>query len=163
MNEERARANRLLIDQWSPRGLPIDPAEIARSLGILVEGTVFDFEDDTSLHGVSGQYIGGFIPTIRYEATDSPNRQKFTIAHELGHHVMGHGDRFRDTAKSFYSNNWDPVEVSANRFAAELLMPHKVMENYVVRQGITDLHQLASIFGVSDAAVKYRLINLGLL
>lgn len=163
MIEERSRANRLLIDRWTPRGLPIDPAEIARSLGILVEGVRFDYEDDPTLRGISGQYIGGFIPTIRYEANDSPNRQKFTIAHELGHHVMGHGDRFRDTANSFYSNNWDPVEVSANRFAAELLMPFKVMENYVLTRGVTDLYQLASIFGVSDAAVKYRLINLGLL
>lgn len=136
---------------------------IAQKMGIVVEPTAFAFEEDECLQGVSGQYIGGIVPTIRYNSTDSPNRQRFTVAHELGHHVMEHGDRFRDTAKSFYSNVWDPVEVSANRFAAELLMPFKVVEKLVDKEGIHDLYELASRFQVSDAAMRYRLINLGMI
>lgn len=102
-------------------------------------------------------------PTIQYDATEYGPRARFTIAHELGHHVMEHGNRFRDNAGSFSAINYDPVEVSANRFAAELLMPYAVVERFVKDEGITDVAVLADRFDVSQVAMRYRLKNLGLL
>ncbi|MBB5737247.1 Zn-dependent peptidase ImmA (M78 family) [Xanthomonas arboricola] len=163
MSPERRAANDLLIAKWTGRPLPIDPAVLANSIGVITEDVVFEFDRDPEMHGVSGQYIGSPVPTIRYSATEHGPRRRFTIAHELGHHVMKHGDRFRDTQKAFFSNNWDPVEVSANKFAAELLMPFVIVERFVLQEGITDISRLAEKFGVSEAAMRYRLINLNLL
>lgn len=161
MTDERKKANKLLIDVWKGRGLPIDPMRIAQSQGIVVEPVCFDFEDNAQ--GVSGQYIGGVVPTIKYDYSDSSNRQRFTVAHELGHHVMGHGPAFRDTSRSFFSTVHDPKEVSANRFAAELLMPIRVVRRLVLDEGRTDIAELAQRFEVSEAAMRYRLKNIGLL
>lgn len=57
---------------------------------------------------------------IYYNPNESANRQRFTIAHELGHHVLGHtmyGDMFRD---NFKDGIYHPEEIAANSFAAEI-------------------------------------------
>jgi Zn-dependent peptidase ImmA (M78 family) len=98
-------------------------------------------------------------------------RQRFTIAHELGHALLEEKDgvhvdgrfNFRDTRSSLAI---DPDEMAANQFAAELLMPEsEVFE--LVGEGIDvtddgELRTLARRFGVSQQAMAYRLVNLGL-
>jgi Zn-dependent peptidase ImmA (M78 family) len=66
-----------------------------------------------------------------------PNRQRFTLAHELGHfelhmteigsevHVYKRFLAFARNAKS--SMGWDRKEIEANRFAGELLVPHHML------------------------------------
>ena len=51
-------------------------------------------------------------------------------------------------------------ERQANRFAAELLMPPDLVEREVARHG-PDPIALAELFGVSDVAMGFRLVNLG--
>lgn len=58
--------------------------------------------------------------------------------------------------------NFDPIEVEANRFAAELLMPEAAVRHYV-QHGIISISELARTFAVSEVAMKYRLKNLGIL
>ena len=102
-------------------------------------------------------------PTIHYNSADGQNRIRFTIAHELGHYVLKHGKRFRDTSAMFAGGTYDPYEVAANRFAAELLMPVYPVKVLLEDHGITSISQLALAFQVSEPAMTYRLKNLGYL
>lgn len=157
---EARAAVALVLKHWRGRPLPIDPAAIAELEGVAVEGQ----PEWLIGEGLSGAYDNdGGRPTIRYNEDESPVRQRFTIAHELGHHVLGHGARFRDKAKEFTLSNYDPVEAEANRFAAALLMPDPLVTNMVVRRGITSLSELADRFKVSQVAMKYRLEGMRLL
>jgi Zn-dependent peptidase ImmA (M78 family) len=58
--------------------------------------------------------------------------------------------------------NYDPVESSANRFAAELLMPESAVRSMISDKAYSNLSALATAFNVSEVAMKYRLKNLGL-
>ncbi len=55
----------------------------------------------------------------------------------------------------------DPKEIEANKFAAELLMPTDVINAAIRVRDIKDLEKLAKVFGVSKAAMKFRLKELG--
>lgn len=149
---------------------PINPSSIAEELGIKVEKA--PFSDDLS--GVLMRSNGSAI--IALNKSHKKVRQRFTIAHELGHFVMNHkGDMFVDQ-KVFNKRDGrsgiaiDPQEIEANDFAACLLMPEKMVLAEVfklVPEQTTDrrelISKLAQIFDVSTQAMEFRLINLGLI
>jgi len=129
-------------------------------MGVVVEGlSPFAPGYDSTISGIYVLEDGK--PKIYFNLMDPPNRQRFTVAHELGHHVLKHGPRFRDTSATLSGGSYDPIETSANRFAAELLMPTHPMKVLVEEQGIVSLPTLAASFGVSEKAMHYRLKNLG--
>ena len=102
-------------------------------------------------------------------------RQRFTIAHELGH-ILLHRDetfhvderpaiRFRDEESSLATS---ADEIEANQFAAELLMPEFLVKKEV--QKLDDeidsedaITELADRFAVSEQAMTLRLSRLGIL
>ena len=95
-------------------------------------------------------------------------RQRFTIAHEIGHYCLHeasifHYDHEKKEGELFFRAE-DKIsldEVEANHFAAALLMPRKLIdEDFLKNQSITSL---ASKYNVSEEAMRYRLINLGLM
>jgi len=143
---------------------PVDPVAIAERLGMTVL-----FEDYWREPGLSDDLSGracheGERPVIGCSAGDHELRQRFTLAHEIGHHMLGHtanGQVFRDTTKNFNMNG-QRQEVEANAFAAELLMPEKMVRHFVLNQNVRDLHRLADLFNVSQPAMSYRLRNLGI-
>jgi len=151
-------------------GAPIDPTSIARYLNIQVRKEFFV----GSLSGVLMRRQGDAM--IAVNAGDSPKRQRFTIAHEIGHFVLGHkGDVFVDhtmiSRRDMRSAAIDDQEIEANAFAAELLMPSQIvleeLNNILsILPRISEeelLSRLADAFNVSEQAMNYRLINLGLL
>ena len=95
---------------------------------------------------------------IEYNAIHPSNRQRFTIAHELGHYFLHRdciGDGIIENAlyRSKNISNWQDVE--ANRFAAKLLMP---MELIMQEKGrAKTLYDLSKIFQVSESALRIRL------
>jgi len=106
-------------------------------------------------------------------ADDILPRRRFTAAHELGHAVMHRSrmGRFRADAKieEAASETTDPLEVEANRFAAELLIPEEVCkaraeelrsEHRCCPRGVL-VYRLAAELLVSRQATLYRLNNLG--
>lgn len=158
-----------LLQKNNITGAPVDVAQIARGLNIAVRRT--PSEDDLSgfLLRQSGQVIIG-VNTLHH-----PNRQRFTIAHELGHFVLHQHDevhidravvKLRDRASS---KGEDPEEVEANGFAAELLMPEEFISEDLARLTFTDLlddrgmQQLAKRYQVSVQAMTNRLVSLGYL
>ncbi len=148
-------AKTILKEYWDGR-LPVDPARIATGLGVRVEkssGSIIN----NSKHALSGEFLEeNGVPVIRFNGSEARVRQRFTIAHELGHFVLNHGPRHRDEAQNFSINNYDLYEVAANNFAAELLMPAEAV-SYLIGQGVTTLKGLADKFNVSTVAMNIRL------
>ena len=83
------------------------------------------------------------------------NRQRFSIAHEIGHIFMEHGY----ISFSIELNNQRPKwqEPQANSFASELLMPRRLL----VRYGFLTTQQIAEMCEVSLEAATYRAERLG--
>lgn len=149
-------AESILKKYWDGQ-LPVDPAVLARAL----KAEVID-DPSLSLTSASGQFdFENGRPVIRYTSVEPSVRQRFTIAHELGHYVLGHEGLFRDPSKNFSATNYDSKEVAANKFAAELLMPKEEVNRLIKDDKITDLSKLAQRFNVSEVAMKFRLQNLG--
>jgi len=100
-------------------------------------------------------------------------RQRFTLAHELGHLLLGHrGDFFLDRMVFFRDTKSkegsDINEIEANRFAAELLMPAEMLREELRRvQDESDeeeiVGELAKSFQVSTQAMTIRLQALRLI
>ncbi len=95
-------------------------------------------------------------------------RQRFTLAHELGHYLLhktpGSAIFHRDERSS---QGTDRVEVDANAFAAELLMPADEVRAQAAELGVDLLEddltrQLADVFDVSIQAMSIRLQQLGI-
>jgi len=138
----------------------VDPIAIANKHNIEVVANPF-----LDVDGMIEKKEDGSV-VITYNNTTHPNRQRFTIAHELGHYFKGHlngtSKKLRDPSKNFTKDNFDIHEVEANRFAASLLMPKETIEHLIFEKGY-DITQTAKILEVSTGALVYRLENLGIL
>jgi Zn-dependent peptidase ImmA (M78 family) len=94
----------------------------------------------------------------------SPERDRFTIAHELGHFVLHYpstvpSSEGRPFSASRYGS--DRIEWEANWFAANLLMPASSFKRqFVSRKG--NIWRIAEHFSVSPAAAYVRAKTLGL-
>lgn len=148
--------------------LPVDVQRLAHLEGVMVDPT--DFGDEIS--GVLVKSHGHAV--IGVNGRDAATRQRFTIAHELGHYLL-HSDRDLFVDKDYIvhhrdaisSTGYDPLEVEANQFAAELLMPADSVrklfnEHPFDMDDETGLRKLARTFGVSSMAMAVRLSSLEL-
>jgi Zn-dependent peptidase ImmA (M78 family) len=114
--------------------------------------------------GVAGAYIARpGCPLLFVNGRQALARQRFTLAHEFGHHRMGHATVVdKQAAISGYDH--DPTEVCANAFAAEFLMPRDaivVWGREHVGGSVTLEHVvlLATDYGVSAQAARYALAS----
>jgi len=109
---------------------------------------------------------------IRINETNANTRQRFSIAHELGHLFlhMGFGsDKWRETAigdsRQRKPGHYASEEEDANEFAAAFLMPKSDFEEAAkksLKDGRYSLEVIAKQFAVSEDAVLYRGRNLQL-
>jgi hypothetical protein len=77
----------------------------------------------SALPSAEGIYSPG-KPVIVVSSLRPAGRQAYTGAHELGHHIYGHGEQFDELVEDRgKSRKWDPKEYEANCFASALLMP----------------------------------------
>lgn len=134
--------------------------------------------EDLGSDDVSGMfYRRGPAMVIVVNKHHNHHRQRFTIAHEVGHAGLHDSDtyldglatlRFRD-GKS--ATGTDTEEREANGFAAALLMPAEWVRSRFVSlvaghrpiaesEAIADL---AAEFDVSEQAMRFRLVNLNLI
>lgn len=92
-----------------------------------------------------------------------PARQRFTIAHELGH-LLASDDQQIHTDQNIYRTEHVESEVRANAFAATLLMPDRTLRD-AVGPGFTmeDFCRLATSLRVSPSALAVRLESLRLI
>ena len=100
--------------------LPVDIEDLASKLGIEVRVLNPFNPNDVGLSGraeidENGQKV------ISYNNSESRNRRRFTLAHELGHHILNHVNPstpcFRDDSNAFSANASVWKEREANNFA----------------------------------------------
>jgi Zn-dependent peptidase ImmA (M78 family) len=149
---------------------PVNVEAIAHAEGVQVVRT-------ESTSGVSGFLLRDDHRTIiGLNASNNARRQRFTIAHELGHWRLHRGQPLivdhtvrinrRDEVSSAAT---DSQEIDANGFAAALLMP-QTMVQLAFQQALEKnssrpqqlVRALAQEFNVSIPAMTWRLVNLGL-
>jgi Zn-dependent peptidase ImmA (M78 family) len=134
---------------------PVDIFKLARRLQIKVwieeqdpgwAGAV-QFEDRPGKEKQADIWIRG---------TDSPVRQRFTLAHEIGHLMLHEpGVAYRDLA--FYDYDGSTMEAQANGYAAGLLMPFSMLDRDLRRMDLLDVPALAQRYEVSQHAMQIRL------
>jgi len=97
---------------------------------------------------------------IVLRGASSEHRRRFTVAHEIGHFVL-HPQRLAPERGGGVNAAWQAQEREADQFAAELLMPERLVREAVVQHG-PDVGRLADRFDVSRKAMQVRLRGLGL-
>jgi Zn-dependent peptidase ImmA (M78 family) len=136
--------------------LPLNVSAVAEYLGLEVIEEPMDDDMSGFLEIRSGRWVVGV------NAFHHLNRKRFTIAHEIAHFLL-HSDgktEFHDRTFARRTNDPSPMEREADQFAADLLMPADEVRQHIA-SGVTSLSALASQFGVSALAMKYRVQNLG--
>lgn len=163
-----------LLQQHGLYETPVKIDALAKKLGISIQYE--PLEDNFSAfllikHGKARIFVNSH---------HHPNRQRFSVSHEIGHFVLHHhGSKkadglFLDKTFHLYTRRHgrsDSInyewEREANRFAAELLMPEKLVKDYVIKHELDitdefDIYRLAVAFGVSEQALLIRLTQLKL-
>lgn len=150
MNPEQKAAS-ILSELWDGQ-LPVDPVKIAARMNVpvLVDAAL----DDSGM--LIARDDGGW--EIHIAPNEPSYRQRFTIAHELGHLSLGHGSMQREK-KSYSIHNYKPMERDANVFAAALLMPRRLVWDCL--ESGWSMQQMMELFNVSDSAMTIRLERLG--
>lgn len=94
-----------------------------------------------------------------------PWRQRFTVAHELGHLLVGDDQELHLDEDVMRKEGRSDTETRANAFAAALLMPEQVLREAVGKQGLSSegFARLACRLRVSPSALAYRLLNFRLI
>lgn len=149
--KKRSLANSVLLQHWDGY-LPVDIRHIATALGIVVEG-----RDDVE-H--SGHYANG---KIIFNTRQPLQQQRFSIAHQIGHHLAGDTLCPEESAQTFSTSASSAKEIQANNFALALLIPGEHLRYAVLRAKKSDLKQLALHFGVSTVALHKRLQQINLI
>lgn len=160
-----------LLDRLKIADTPIPIKRIIRELDIKLSS--FDLGNDVS--GVL--VIEDDSARIGYNPSEPIVRQRFTLAHELGHYLLHSGQKqnnlFVDNIKVMFRRQGStPKELrqekQANAFAAALLMPKSLVQQEYEKlsareKQLTDdniVKKLSSVFKVSEIAMTYRLMNL---
>lgn len=99
------------LDQVSP----ICIYGLCEALGVAVRFNNINME---------GMYQRGLPPRIHLSARRPLPRRTYNCAHELGHHVFGHGSSIDELREDVKAKPWeDPKEFLADTFAGFILMP----------------------------------------
>ncbi|MGV2984414.1 ImmA/IrrE family metallo-endopeptidase [Microbacterium sp. AGC85] len=137
--------------------IPVDPIAIARDMG----AQVFSAQLGDDVYGmVKGTTNGIEI----FVDVDNPRvRQRFTVAHEVGHVVANRGVLEAGVGyveKRSEEGSGRADEIYANEFAASILMPENDLREAHGKN--PNIFQLASLFDVSTSAMGWRLRHLNL-
>ena len=118
--------------------------------------------------GTAGAYDPS-LPLIWVSAGQAVRRQRFTVAHEFGHHCCGHRERkVVDSVADLAGRTTDTNEWQANAFAGEFLAPKAAVIAWMedAGEGAVTLEvvcRLAHAFAISPHAALIRLRTAGLL
>jgi len=160
------REVRKLLTEAGVKAPPVPVKKLARMQGAKVRFEPYE-DDDQGLSGIL--FREGDKKIIGVNSLHAPVRQRFTIAHEIGHLVLHDEDLFVDGAAYTISRDRkssraiDQKEIDANQFAACLLMPKGFLAQRLEKGkavALSKLYELAEEFRVSAEAMTFRLTNL---
>ncbi len=151
-------------------GVGGDVHKLAKDLGGKIDyNDFFSIEESSSgtLIVNAENNFSIILPTIT-----SPVRDNFTIAHELGHYFLhflyprAKGIKDIDTLIARRDGN-DRVEIEANWFAAQLLMPRDFLKQEYARLKAVHSREdviahLSRLFRVSKQALSFRFKLIGI-
>jgi Zn-dependent peptidase ImmA (M78 family) len=127
-----------------------------------------DFEDNIS--GAIVKDGNSSVYSIYVNRKHARNRQRFTLAHEIGHYISYKSNSyskeeleekgcFEDQALSYRKEGkHSDAETEANLIAAELLMPKEIVEKFMEEELTPE--EMAKLFYVSTSAMTIRLKDL---
>lgn len=167
--ESERTALAVLEAHWPEGTFPVDPVAIAKRVGL--EVYTAQLGDD-----ISGMLLKeqGEAARIYVDVDDVHTRQRFTVAHELGHYfdreqdgLLGddcEGGRESDVSSfgfvDYRKGGFTLQEFFANEFAGHLLMPASEVQRLCDDE--TPLATMQAHFGVSMEAMRIRLKRLNL-
>lgn len=123
-----------------------DPFRIAKEKGILIM-----YED---LGSIQGYYTMRFrTKQIHINRNIPYHLQKFTAAHELGHAIL-HPNESTPFLKNCTLQVVDKLEIEANKFAVELLIPDSDIAEY--SDSSFTIEQIARIYGYTVELLKLK-------
>ncbi|GGE93963.1 ImmA/IrrE family metallo-endopeptidase [Sphingomonas prati] len=151
--------HRSILDRYKNM-VPVPVGKLAQELGIQVNLALLSPNISGLIEPNSETPSGFHIRVNRYEI---PERQRFTIAHEIAHFLL-HRDYIKNGIVDnvmYRSGLSSKRETEANRLAAEIVMPRaaldEALENLGGKKDDASAMQLAKIFRVSLPAMKVRL------
>jgi Zn-dependent peptidase ImmA (M78 family) len=161
-NEKIEKIVDSIHQEFGVRAMPVQLEEIVEKLGIRIKKAPSEEFSGLLLRKEGRALIG-------VNSNEPQVRQRFTIAHELGHYFLHKTQDafidYRDNESGIVRNS---RERTANVFAATFLMPrsHVVADlKKTAKGGIfeTEIERLAKKYDVSKEAMNYSILNLGLL
>lgn len=163
MNHSPRRAEEILQALHLKEPKDIDLEAIAWLQGAKVKYRAMD-SCEACIHGHAE--LGRAVIAINC-AHGNTQRQRFSLAHELGHWEWHRGQHLfcakDDIGGSRGRERGISREKGANRFASELLMPEYMLKSYLrdVRKfDMRTIRQMAEAFAVSKTAMAYRLVSM---
>ena len=133
--------------------IPVDIHNMTKRLGVVLKEEILPVDVSGAIKKEEDTI------TIYYDITEDETRQRFTIAHELSHYLLGHLEEVKYLSENILlrSNRLSNTqERDANYLAAELLMPMTMIDSLIDNNSLT-LSGLAQKLHVSEQAVSIRL------
>jgi Zn-dependent peptidase ImmA (M78 family) len=134
----------------TPSGLavPVDVEQLATALGFQV----------VRIHSVTDEFSGLVSPKhklIGVNGNHHVHRQRFTVAHEIGHIVLNHPPESHCT-----QNQIDEYNREADVCASELLIPTQLIAPHLLESRMTSVSTLSKLFDVSEEAMSMKIQNI---
>jgi len=150
---------RKMIKDYKLTEVPTDLTKVFQKLGL----RYIELNDPEGIDGAIIEIENK--PAIAYLNKAKPiPRQRFTLAHELGHIFLKHSKRdiydaeeSREAGDELMDQSKPPKEKEADTFASELLVPHDKLKQY--EADINNIDKLAGIFHVSKQAMTIAVMN----
>lgn len=120
---------------------------------------------DCSVHGYYEQFLNPARPSILYSNAVTPERARFTILHELGHHIfVAPGDSLLSDVDQIAGPLGDPTEVeeaACDQFAGQVLVPTELLDQIIGDAPVKPRHvvEARQLTNASWEAVAVQVAN----
>lgn len=145
-----------IYEEFASKGYPFDIVNFGKRLGIKITESNFEHIND-KLSGLIIRQEGNTIISVK--AGEKETRQRFTVAHELGHFFLHseYLDKGLMDGIGFLPRDGkvNTIENEANNFAANILMPEGLFRGLWNDKTIS-LQEMAQYFYVSCSAILTR-------
>lgn len=160
LNRAQEKAVELLDEFGIEDVQDIDIRDLVYAKDIVYREVPLENYDGRIVYGKRGKALITVNSNLNYEP-----RKRFTIAHELGHYILGHNRKevaHDDQASMEYYKSGNQ-ETEANQFASELLMPTSIFLEYLEGERFSPqlMHDLAGEFKTSVTSVVYKYLEYG--